>query len=446
MTRSAPRRSSVEVLASHERGRVMTGSGLGLTRRGLLGAAAVGAGALVRVPAAFAAGPHPAGGGASVVGHRIWVNVRASEPARVKARLWPTAHPSQVVETPWYATNRSDAARIPVLAASIVGTDWSWQGVVQDRLGLVPPIAGRVRTLSGWPHRGTPSAFTFAFGSCITHLYPAPVLPHAAAADPKFFAIIGDMDYVDVGPAQNYALWSKWFRAWMRNQYVKPLVRKTPIMGVQDDHDYGLDGCWADTWKVYTAEAYADVIPGAQYPATSYRRWGLGDVDCWLLDCRRYKDPKHGPYENGLWMSTIRSVQRRWLLDGLAASPARIKIIFSPMSFAYYWSKGEQALVTQWIQDHVSGTVVFCTGDRHQTSFVHPAPRIWELLACPINNPKKTLAYPVPGLVWVEHPDGIATSNAVGLVEVDTATARPSLTLRAVTDNGATLHAETIRV
>jgi hypothetical protein len=116
------------------------------------------------------------------------------------------------------------------------------------------------------------------------------------------------------------------------------------------------------------------------------------------------------------------------------------------MSFAYYWSKGEQALVTQWIQDHVSGTVVFCTGDRHQTSFVHPAPRIWELLACPINNPKKTLAYPVPGLVWVEHPDGIATSNAVGLVEVDTATARPSLTLRAVTDNGATLHAVTIRV
>ena len=444
MTRSAPRRSSAEVLASHERGRVMTGSGLGLTRRGLLGA--IGAGALVRVPAAFAAGPHPAGGGASVVGHRIWVNVRASAPARVKARLWPTAHPSRVVETPWYATNRSDAARIPVLAASIVGTDWSWQGVVQDRLGLVPPIAGRVRTLSGWPHRGTPSAFTFAFGSCITHLYPAPVLPHAAAADPKFFAIIGDMDYVDVGPAQNYALWSKWFRAWMSNQYVKPLVRKTPIMGVQDDHDYGLDGCWADTWKVYTAEAYADVIPGAQYPATSYRRWGLGDVDCWLLDCRRYKDPKHRPYENGLWMSTIRSVQRRWLLDGLAASPARIKIIFSPMSFAYYWSKGEQALVTQWIQDHVSGTVVFCTGDRHQTSFVHPARRIWELLACPINNPKKTLAYPVPGLVWVEHPDGIATSNAVGLVEVDTATARPSLTLRAVTDNGATLHAETIRV
>ena len=188
------------------------------------------------------------------------------------------------------------------------------------------------------------------------------------------------------------------------------------------------------------------MIPGTQYPDISYRSWGLGDVDCWLLDCRRYKDPKFGPYENGLWMSTIRHVQRQWLLDGLAASQARIKIILSPMSFAYYWSKGEQALVKQWIQTHVSGTVVFCTGDRHQTSFVHPAPRIWELLACPINNPKKTLAYSVPGLVWAEHFGGTATSNAVGIVEVDTATTKPFLTLRAVTDNGVTLHAETIPV
>ena len=145
-------------------------------------------------------------------------------------------------------------------------------------------------------------------------------------------------------------------------------------------------------------------------------------------------------------MSTIRHVQRQWLLDGLAASQARIKIILSPMSFAYYWSKGEQALVKQWIQTHVGGTVVFCTGDRHQTSFVHPAPRIWELLACPINNPKKTLAYSVPGLVWAEHFGGTATSNAVGIVEVDTATTKPFLTLRAVTDNGVTLHAETIPV
>jgi hypothetical protein len=116
------------------------------------------------------------------------------------------------------------------------------------------------------------------------------------------------------------------------------------------------------------------------------------------------------------------------------------------MTFAYYWSKGEQALMKQWIHDRVSGTVVFCTGDRHQTAFVNPAPRVWELLACPINNPKKTLVYPVPGLVWAEHPGATATSNAVGIVEVDTATTKPFLTLRAVTDSGATLHAKTIPV
>jgi phosphodiesterase/alkaline phosphatase D-like protein len=93
---------------------------------------------------------------------------------------------------------------------------------------------------------------------------------------------------------------------------VAPLVATCPILGVQDDHDYGLNDCWADTYKHFTAQAFADVIPGAPYPAPTYRRWSIGDLDVWMLDCRRYKDPpaSQGTWENGLWMSVLRSTQR----------------------------------------------------------------------------------------------------------------------------------------
>jgi hypothetical protein len=74
------------------------------------------------------------------------------------------------------------------------------------------------------------------------------------------------------------------------------------------------------------------------------------------------------------------------------------------------------------------------------------APRIWELLACPINNPVKHPVPSVKGLLWSENPGGRAISNAVGLVEVDTASASPHVTLRAITDTGSTLHAITVKV
>jgi len=112
------RRSSVDVLASDERRARGDRVGLGLTRRGFLGLRGWG-GALVRGTGGVCWRGRNRRGWCVVVGDRIWVNVRASAPAQVKARLWPTANPTQVIETPWYATNRSDAARIPVPAASM---------------------------------------------------------------------------------------------------------------------------------------------------------------------------------------------------------------------------------------------------------------------------------------------------------------------------------------
>jgi hypothetical protein len=423
-----------------------------ITRRGLLASAAATAGALaVRTAPARAATPVPDGGGASVGGSSLVVNVRATAQARVRARAWPSARPEAAIETPWVTTNRSNAARIAIPGASVVGQGWSWQGDIQDPLGVTAPVADAVRTVPAWPSPGDPSAFAFAFGSCITHAWPAPAATHALDADPRFFALLGDMDYVDWGLPQNYMRYSKWFRNWMIRPEIAPIVDTRPILAVQDDHDYGLDECWAATVKTYAAQAFADLIPGAPYPAPTYRRWSLGEVDVWLLDCRRYKDPKPGQggtFQNGKWMSVLRRVQRSWLLNGMAASTARVKVVLSPISFSFDWSSGERALVTQWVTANVAGTVIFCSGDRHAAAFVHSTrePRIWELLAGPLNNEIKHPVPVIPGLVWAENPGGRGHSNAVGIVEVDSLSATPAVTLRAVTDDGSTLHAETVAV
>jgi len=87
--------------------------------------------------------------------------------------------------------------------------------------------------------------------------------------------------------------------------------------------------------------------------------------------------------------------------------------------------------VTQWIQDHVSGQSSSApeTVTKPPSSTRHRASDSWHAPS----QPQEDTRYPVPGLVWASTP-AVPDSQRVGLVEVDTATARPSLTLRAVTD------------
>jgi phosphodiesterase/alkaline phosphatase D-like protein len=89
---------------------------------------------------------------------------------------------------------------------------------------------------------------------------------------------------------------------------------------MQDDHDYGVDDCWADTVQEFAGRAYADLMPGLGWPEPNYRRWSVGEADFFLLDNRHYKDNPAGLYENGKYMSVIRSTH----LLGRASSGRRM--------------------------------------------------------------------------------------------------------------------------
>jgi alkaline phosphatase D len=222
------------------------------------------------------------------------------------------------------------------------------------------------------------------------------------------------------------------------------LLRATLFFGVQDDHDYGQDDADGRTVKTYAAQAYADVIPGAQWPGADYRRWSIGDVDFFLTDNRRYRDPP-APFENGTYRSVLGAQQRDWLLNGMAASTARVKVVFIPMTMAWYWSTGERDAVLQAIAARVQGTVIFCSGDKHAGAFIRHANRVWELLASPLENPVKHKTPAKPGVRYTENGTDKALWDVVGVVDVDTASAH-TVTLRLLRDTGDELHREVISV
>jgi phosphodiesterase/alkaline phosphatase D-like protein len=433
----------------------------GLTRRRFIQAAAVGAGALVLNPVlrpdrAMAAGPQPVSGASSLVevgaANQLEVCCHTDSAALARAWYWPTANSSARRSSAWTATNAANTAKMRIADAGD-GRGWSYQFEVATTDGASSVMDTVVRRVPAYPARGQVSAFTFAHGSCRQIGTEAATLQRVADSGAVFFAMLGDMGYWDTKPTgQDYAHYVTEFREFMSFGRIRPLLARMPIFGMQDDHDYGVNDANANTVAnmLYTAHAFADVVPGTLYPADSYRHWSVGQADFWLLDNRRYKDPKTGPYQNGQWMSVLRQKQRNWLLAGLAASTARVKVVLAPMTFSWYWSRGEQHLVLDYIKANVKGTVLIGSGDKHAGGFTVWDGRVREMLAAPINNSVKArtpnISNPRCKILYVEqYPLGSAALfNAVGLVDVDPGNG--TVTQRLVRDTGQLLHAEVVRI
>jgi hypothetical protein len=384
----------------------------------------------------------------ATVQNGLLATVRATGAARIRIRAWPKADPSAAIASAWALTNAANAATIAIPGAAADGRAWSWVGDVQNQQATSAIVTTSTRTVAARAISG-PTAFTFAFGCCMHQRDAIPALQVARSASPLFFANIGDMGYRDSPEAypnlQNYAGYVDLFRKLLRNPDFVPLLAQTPFYGMQDDHDYGKDGCDRFTVKSYAAQAYADLVPGARWPGDAYRRWSIGDVDFFLTDNRRHKDPRAGPYENGLWMSVLGTTQRNWLLNGLAASKAPVKFVFIPMTMIFYWSKGERAAVRRFIADRVSGRVIFLSGDKHASAFARWPEGTWEMLAGPLQNPVKHYTPSAFGVIWTENGTGRALYNCIGLVDVDTLNKR-TVTLRLLRENGVELHREVVPV
>ena len=294
---------------------------------------------------------------ATICDDGLLASVRTSAAAEVRLKAWPVADRDAVVKTPWIATNAARVAKLSLPAAGIAGEAWAWRPVVRDPGEPTLRRHDVIRTIAARPSSGEPSTFTFAFGCCTTGT-PGVAFTNILRADPQFFAMIGDLGYPDKPSdyhpiEQNYQGYVEAFARILRSPRMSAITASTPFFAVQDDHDYGVDDCDRTTAQAFAGAAFADLIPGGRYPGPNYRAWSVGDADFFLTDNRRWKDPEMGPYTNGRYMSVLGTTQREWLLAQLAASDARVKFVFIPMTMAWFWSRAEAQEINDFITAHV---------------------------------------------------------------------------------------------
>jgi alkaline phosphatase D len=263
---------------------------------------------------------------------------------------------------------------------AVPGGPWSFHT-------LPPPGSGRVR---------------IAFGSCfkLSHRPEQPVFASIAAAKPDAFLWLGDNCYFDDDDVEDPArLWARMSTA-RAAASLRPLLSGTPNLAQWDDHDYGDNN--SDRrfpLKETTRDIFRAFWPNPSYGEGDqgiYCKASLGPVDLFLLDNRWFRDPrrqKDGP-EKGI----LGPRQRTWLLQGLEASKAPIKVVATGGQFlARYhrfesWDKTrfERDGIVESIREAGIGGVLFISGDRHLAEVTRWRGAVgydlWDVTSSPLAN------------------------------------------------------------
>jgi hypothetical protein len=174
------------------------------------------------------------------------------------------------------------------------------------------------------------SAVKFAFGSCTsgrTTDYSS--FSTAASFEPDFYLHGGDWGYANLNsllhsPDHFQARWSRL----MRVPEMRPLLDGTPLMFWQDDHDYQADNGWSETIAPYTVWAFDEFHANSDDEYFDVR-WG--DLHVWCLDCRKFATDPAAP--DGPGKSRIGAEQKKWLMDGMTASDAPVRVVAAGMVF-----------------------------------------------------------------------------------------------------------------
>jgi phosphodiesterase/alkaline phosphatase D-like protein len=168
------------------------------------------------------------------------------------------------------------------------------------------------------------------------------LLFHLAAASPELFVSLGDFPYADNGP--DLALTVEAYRRRYAETFTAPPLRSwlqaMAVRPIYDDHEFRND--WDQMFATVEASRYAAALQvwdeffpvrGAT-PDVRYRswRWGQG-VECFLLDCRRYRSANAALDDANKTM--LGETQLAWLVDGVKRSTATFKIVFTsvPLDF-----------------------------------------------------------------------------------------------------------------
>ena len=209
----------------------------------------------------------------------------------------------------------------------------------------------------------------------------------AAALVPAFVFIGGDFDHRNpVTLAAKRTMFHDLYdpNTPFMSDFVPLILRQFPIIHQWDDHDAGLnnlDKNYPD-WDL-SQQAFQENIPTYTLPSVSpgiWQKFSYAQADLFVLDCRSQRDPENDPDNADKSMLDGNALgapgQLQWLKDGLLASTAAWKIIFSsvlanpstkiPDAWGGYQT--EWMALKEFINSNNIHNIVIISGDLHQAS------------------------------------------------------------------------------
>jgi hypothetical protein len=304
----------------------------------------------------------------------------------------------------------------------------------------------RVRTA---PSDDDPRAVRIAVGADIDPhpKFDSDLVEHVLAARPELFVSLGDFPYTDNGPpAQTLDEYRERYVETRTAPRVRALLEGVGVRAIYDDHEFRNN--WDGACVAAEANRYAAAIAAWDefFPLRDaagevrYRkfRWGA-NVECFVLDVRRFRSANAQPDDGA--KSMLGERQRRWLLDGLAASTAPFKLVCTPVPLDFT-SDGDAwngfLAERQVIFDAIVGIpgVLFVSADQHYFAAYRHAYGIREIQVGPFARGLGTFGPQVPGVVFR------ALRYNVGIFDV----ARDRLVVGALGDGGERFYEETLTI
>ena len=209
----------------------------------------------------------------------------------------------------------------------------------------------------------------------------------ASALLPAFVFIGGDFDHREpVSLAQKRTMFHDLYNpnTPFMSDFVPLILRKFPIAHQWDDHDSGMNNLDKNypLWDL-NQQAYQENVPTYPLPSVSpgiWQKFSYAQADFFVLDCRSQRDRETDPDDANKSMLDGNALgatgQLQWLKDGLLASTAVWKVIFTSVvtntstKFPDAWGgyQTEWLSLKQFINSNNIHNVVFISGDLHQAS------------------------------------------------------------------------------
>lgn len=217
--------------------------------------------------------------------------------------------------------------------------------VVTQKSGAAPSAVAEIADAEAFKPRAidtTKNLSIITFGSCNKLEKPQTMWDAVAANDPNLWIWLGDIIYADTSDMK--ALWAHYKRLKVNPLY-KKMTAKAQVIGIYDDHDFGVNDCGGSYPK--KKESKRILMDFLDVPLNSPLRkreggyqsylFGTGEqrIKIIVLDTRYFRDTlmpdptKQRRYIPNTTGDVLGEAQWAWLEHELRTSPANLNILCS---------------------------------------------------------------------------------------------------------------------